>query len=315
MAIPYDTTNAGVSVRDALGHSSVKDGNTWRHVEKIHIKDGSTWRETDEVYVKSGGSWRLVHEGEHFLFNVSLSGNDSSNDWSLSNYISNQGYSGNKIKGLVTVTANSRRRQVNLGSFSSDSLVYLRIELNARIQARGGNGGNATGAGSGSGPNGQNGQRALYTRTPFILDNASLIVGGGGGGAGGENSYHQYVESVGTPCGKGDTCYQNETFQVFKAGGGGGGGAGYPGGSGGVGGNSNKNGSNGGADSGGAGGGNSGDSSHSGGKGGNMGENGQDTTGGGVNGNAGAAIDGWSYRVQESGNGYQEQNIRGPKIN
>ena len=175
MAIPYNTTNAGTSVRNALGHSSVKDGNTWRHVEKIHIKDGTNWRETKEVWVRSGGSWRLVHEGEHFLFNVSLSGNNSTTDWSLSNYISNQGYSGNKIKGLLTVTANSRRRQVNLGNFSNDSLVYVRLENNSRIQARGGDGGNATGAGSGSGPNGSNGQRALYTRTPFIMDNGCLL--------------------------------------------------------------------------------------------------------------------------------------------
>ncbi len=176
MAIPYNTTNAGTSVRNALGHSSVRDGNTWRHVEDIHIKDGTNWRETKEVWVRSGGSWRLVHEGEHFLFNVSLSGNDSTSDWSLTNYISNQGYSGNKIKGLLTVTANSRRRQVNMGNFSNDSLVYVRLENNSRIQARGGNGGNATGAGSGSRPNGSNGQRALYTRTPFIMDNGGIIA-------------------------------------------------------------------------------------------------------------------------------------------
>ena len=321
MAIPYDTTNAGVSVRDALGHSSVKDGNTWRHVEKIHVKDGSTWRETDEVYVKSGGSWRLVHEGEHFLFNVSLSGNDSSSDWSLSSYISNQGYSGNKIKGLVTVTANSRRRQVNLGSFSSDSLVYLRIELNARIQARGGNGGNATGAGSGSGPNGSNGQRALYTRTPFILDNASIIAGGGGGGGGGKNSYYQYIVQQSFPCRKGDTCYQDETVQDFIYGGGGGGGAGYPNSNGGSGGSSSGNGGNGGYNGGGGGGSAAnnpqpGVSSHGGGDGGNLGQNGQNGLGGGGNaGNSGAAINGWSYRAGQSGNGYNQTNIRGPKTN
>ena len=242
MAIPYNTTNAGTSVRNALGHSSVKDGNTWRHVEKIHIKDGTNWRETKEVWVRSGGSWRLVHEGEHFLFNVSLSGNNSTTDWSLSNYISNQGYSGNKIKGLLTVTANSRRRQVNLGNFSNDSLVYVRLENNSRIQARGGDGGNATGAGSGSGPNGSNGQRALYTRTPFIMDNGGIIAGGGGGGGGGKNSYHQYVDQQSYPCQKGHTCYQDETIQDFIYGGGGGGGAGYPNSNGGSGGSSGGNG-------------------------------------------------------------------------
>ena len=315
MAIPYDTTNAGTDVRAVMRHSSIKVNGSWQYLEDTYVKDGGAWREVKETWVKRSGTWRKVHEGEHFLFKHDLSSNFEGG-FELGPFVNfTLGYSGNKVKGLITIKQNVRRQQVDLGNFSSDSLIYLRLELNARIQGRGGNGGNATGAGSGSGPNGQNGQRALYTRTPFILDNASLIVGGGGGGAGGENSYHQYVEPVGTPCGKGSTCYQNETFQVFKAGGGGGGGAGYPGGNGGLGGNSNKNGFNGGQDSGGAGGGNSGDSSHSGGAGGNMGQNGQDTTGGGVNGNSGAAIDGWSYRVQESGNGYQEQNIRGPKIN
>ena len=320
MAIPYDKTNAGVSVRDALGHSSIKDGNTWRHLEKIHIKDGGTWRETKEVYVKQSGTWRKVHEGEHFLFNVNLSGNDSSSDWSLSNYISSQGYSGNKIKGLVTVTQNSRRRQVNLGNFSSDSLIYLRLELNARIQARGGDGGNATGAGSGSGPNGSNGQRALYTRTNFILDNASIIAGGGGGGGGGVNSYHQYIQQQSYPCGKGGTCFQDQTNQDFIPGGGGGGGAGYPNSSGGNGGSNSNNGGNGTFNSGGAGGGadnnpQPGVTSHGGGNGGNLGQNGQNGTSGGTRGTAGDAINGWSYRSGQSGNGYNQTNIRGPKVN
>ena len=320
MAIPYNTTNAGTSVRDALGHSSVKDGNTWRHVEKIYIKDGSNWRETEEVYVRSGGSWRLVHEGEHFLFNVSLSGNDQSSDWSLTNYISNQGYSGNKIKGLITVTANSKRRQVNLGNFSNDSLVYIRLENNSRIQARGGDGGNATGAGSGSGPNGSNGQRALYTRTNFILDNASIIAGGGGGGGGGKNSYYQYIVQQSFPCRKGDTCYQDETVQDFIYGGGGGGGAGYPNSSGGAGGTSGGNGGAGTFNSGGGKGSaanNPGSgTSHQGGDGGNLGQNGQNGFGGGGNaGSAGTAINGWSEKQGSAGSGYAQNNIRGPKTN
>ena len=53
---------------------------------------------------------------------------------------------------------------MNLGNFSSDSIIYLRVEGGNRIQSRGGNGGNV-------GNNGANGQRALYTRTKFILDN------------------------------------------------------------------------------------------------------------------------------------------------
>ena len=319
MAIPYNQTNAGTSVRDALGHSSVRDGNTWRHVEKISIKDGTDWRETKEVYVRSGGSWRKVHEGEHFLFNVSLSGNSTS-EWSLPNYISNQGYSGNKIKGLLTVTANSRRRQVNLGTFSPDSLIYVRLENNSRIQARGGDGGNATGAGSGSGPNGDNGQRALYTRTPFIMDNGGIIAGGGGGGGGGKNSYHQYINQQSYGCQKGHTCFQDVTVQDFIYGGGGGGGAGYPNSNGGSGGSSGGNGGNGGYNSGGGGGGaanNPGSgTSHQGGDGGNLGQNGQNGGGGGgTRGTAGTAINGWSYRAGSAGSGYAQNNIRGPKTN
>ena len=310
MAIPYNTTNAGTSVRNALGHSSVKDGNTWRHVEKIHIKDGTNWRETKEVWVRSGGSWRLVHEGEHFLFNVSLSGNDSTSDWSLSNYISNQGYSGNKIKGLLTVTANSRRRQVNMGNFSNDSLVYVRLENNSRIQARGGNGGNATGAGSGSGPNGSNGQRALYTRTPFIMDNGGIIAGGGGGGAGGRNGTITQTVQETNNCMKGNQCTNQYDVTNNTTGGGGGGGAGYPGGS--NGGNGSQNGQ---SNGGGQGGGNGGGSARSGGNGGGLGQGGSNPQNnqGGSPGSAGTAVDGWSERL--SGEGSGNGDIRGNTTN
>ena len=322
MAIPYNTTSAGTSVRNALRHSSIKNGNTWQHIENINIKHSGSWRDTKEVWVKQSGTWRKVHEGEHFLFNVSISGNDQSNDWSLSSWISGQGYGGNLIKGLITITANSRRRQVNLGTgWNQESLVYLRLESNSRIQSRGGNGGNATGAGSGSGPNGSNGQRALYTRIPFIMDNGGIIAGGGGGGGGGKNSYHQYTVQQGYPCQKGHTCYRDQTVQDFIYGGGGGGGAGYPNSNGGSGGASGGNGGAGGYNSGGGGGGaannpQAGVTSHGGGDGGNLGNDGQNGGGNGGNaGTAGTAINGWSYRAGEAGNGYQEVNIRGPKNN
>ena len=97
MAIPYDTTNAGTSVRNALRHSSIRTGGGYKHIEDIQVKHAGAWRDTKEVWVKSGGSWRLVHEGEHFLFNVTLNSNNQS-DWSLSSYISGQGYGGNKIR-------------------------------------------------------------------------------------------------------------------------------------------------------------------------------------------------------------------------
>ena len=320
MAIPYDTTNSGTDVRAVMRHSSIKVNGSWQYLEDTYVKDGGAWREVKETWVKHSGSWRKVHEGEHFLFKRDLTSNIEA-EFNLAGWITGQGYSGNKIKGLLTVKQNVKHQQVTLGNFSSDSLVYLRLELNARIQGRGGNGGNATGAGSGSGPNGQNGQRALYTRTNFILDNASIIAGGGGGGGGGKNSYYQYIVQQSFPCRKGDTCYQDETVQDFIYGGGGGGGAGYPNSSGGSGGSSSGNGGNGGYNGGGGGGSAAnnpqpGVSSHGGGDGGNLGQNGQNGLGGGGNaGSSGAAINGWSYRAGQSGNGYNQTNIRGPKTN
>ena len=57
----------------------------------------------------------------------------------------------------------------------------------------------------------------------------------------------------------------------------------------------------------------SGGTSNAGGDGGNLGQNGQDTAGGGSAGSSGTAIDGWSYRVGQSGN--NDGDIRGPKVN
>ena len=312
MAIPYNTTNAGTNVREALGHSSIKVGGGWNHLEDIQVKVSGSWRDTKEVWVKSGGTWRLVHEGEHFLFKHDLNTNSSGN-FDLAGWVSNF-YGGNKVKGLLTVTSNKNRQQVNLGNFSSDSLIYLRLESGARIQGHGGNGGNATGAGVGSGPNGQNGQRALYTRTPFIIDNGGMIAGGGGGGDGGNNTYHQYNQEQSYPCQKGETCYTTNQNQDFKAGGGGGGGAGYPGGNGGLGGSNNYNGQNGNQNNGGSGGDYVGGSaSHAGGDGGGIGNNGQNATGGGSPGQAGVSIDGWNLKINSLGSGNGD--IRGPTAN
>ena len=312
MAIPYNTTNAGTNVREALGHSSIKVGGGCNHLEDIQVKVSGSWRDTKEVWVKSGGTWRLVHEGEHFLFKHDLNTNSSGN-FDLAGWVSNF-YSGNKVKGLLTVTSNKNRQQVNLGNFSSDSLIYLRLESGARIQGHGGNGGNATGAGVGSGPNGQNGQRALYTRTAFILDNGGMIAGGGGGGDGGNNTYHQYNQEQSYPCQKGETCYTTNQNQDFKAGGGGGGGAGYPGGNGGLGGSNNYNGQNGNQNNGGSGGDYVGGSaSHAGGDGGGIGNNGQNATGGGSPGQAGVSIDGWNLKINSLGSGNGD--IRGPTAN
>ena len=127
MAIPYKdyvTPGSNVKVQEYLRHSSIKTGGNWQHLEDVHVKHSGAWRDVKEVHVKSGGSWRLVHEGEHFLFNATLNSN-SQGEWSLSSHISGLGYSGNKIKGLITVSGGNTRRQVNLGNFSSDSLISV----------------------------------------------------------------------------------------------------------------------------------------------------------------------------------------------
>ena len=153
MGIPYSTNIAA-----ALGkHLRIKSGGDWKYVEDVRLKNTGTWEDVKEVYVKSGGTWNLVHEGEHFLFNHQLDTN-AENEFDLASWISGQGYSGNKIKGALIV--NNLQQRVNLGNFSSDSKVYLRINSDKRISGRGGNGGNA---GQNSASNGGNGQRALYT--------------------------------------------------------------------------------------------------------------------------------------------------------
>ena len=214
---------------------------------------------------------------------------------------------GNKIKGLVTLSGGITRRQMNLGNFSSDSIIYLRIEGGNRIQSRGGDGGNV-------GNNGNNGQRALYTRTKFILDNGGIIAGGGGGGSGGNNSNYTYNVQQAYGCQKGSTCYRETPVTEFVPGGGGGGGAGYPNSNGGAGGEPGYQGGGGDFNSGGsAGPAAQNGTSNQGGVGGNLGQNGGDSPGGGTPGSSGTAIDGWSYRVGQSGN--NDGDIRGPKIN
>ena len=301
MAVPYNTTQSGTSIRDALdAHLRIKHNGSWQYAEDVNVKHNGAWRDVKEVWVKHAGSWRLVHEGEHFLFQATLSSN-AQNEFNLGNWISNQGYSGNIIKGAVIV--DNVQQQVNLGNFSSSSKVYLRINTNRRITGRGGNGG------AKGGQNGSNGQRGLYTRTNFILDNGGVIAGGGGGGAGGNNSNCVYQNTNYFSCQKGEQCSELVQNQSPAYGGGGGGGAGYPGGNGG-----GDGGNNGQQWGGGGGGGNDGCGSNSGGGGGDLGQNGQNAPGGGGSGgSAGTAIDGWSYRYSQSGS--NDGDIRGAKNN
>ena len=300
MSIPY--SNAIAEVLDK--HLRIKDGGSWKYVEDVRIKHNNTWEDVKEVYIRHSGSWHLVHEGEHFLFNHTLTSN-AQNEFSLASWISSQGYSGNKIKGALTV--NNLQQRVNLGSWSSDSRVYLRINNNDRISGRGGNGGQR---GQNAASNGQNGQRALYTRVGFHLDNGGIIAGGGGGGAGGRNGQVTQHVTEQNNCMKGNKCQNTYNVTNNTNGGGGGGGAGYPGGT--NGGNGAQNGQS----NGGGSGGNSGaGTARDGGDGGDLGQNGDNAQNnqGGSPGTAGNAIDGWSYRLSGEGSGNGDR--RGGQVN
>ena len=74
MAVPYTSTIA--SYLD--GHTYVKKDGSWQIAEDIQVKHSGAWRDTKAVYVKTSGTWRIVHDGEHFLFNYTQTGNDAS---------------------------------------------------------------------------------------------------------------------------------------------------------------------------------------------------------------------------------------------
>ena len=282
MAIPYSDTIAGY-----LGnHAYVKQGGSWKTAETVSIKHAGSWRTTKGVYVKEGGSWRTVHEGEHFLFNY-VDGTNSQGEFSLSSYLSGQGYSSGPIKGAITI--NCARKRVNIGNFSGK--VYLRVNSGKKISGSGGDGGNR-------GQNGNVGMDGVYSGgTPFILDNAGMIAGGGGGGGGGINGQCTYQNTYYYSCMKGSQCPGTDQQFSQSLGGGGGGGAGYPGGQG-------KHGGNNGTETGGGGGGSDGGcGAQSGGKGGNLGQNGQGATNGGSGGTKGYAIVGINHRYAQVGSG------------
>ena len=220
MAVPYNDVIAGY----LDGHTRIKKDGTWQIVEDIQVKHSGAWRDTKAVYVKSGGSWRTVHDGEHFLFSYYQSSDDAS-EFNLAAHISGLGYGGNLIKGCVQI--NAKRQRVHLGSFSSDSKVFLGVANYGSIKGRGGNGGSVPSQ------NGQGGQTAVYSGgTPFILNNGGIIAGGGGGGGAGINGQCVYQNTYYYGCMKGAQCDGTDQQFSQQSGGGGGGGAGYPGGTG-----------------------------------------------------------------------------------
>ena len=296
MAIPYSDSDAQI-----LGsHLQVKTGGSWRSMEDVYVKSGGSWRRAQQVYIKSGGVWREVHEGTHFTFAASITSSTTSR-FILSDWLTGQGWNGTQpVKGTVTVSNNAYQgglAAMVIGSFGSDSRVYVKIAAGSRIQGRGGDGG-SRGCSSG-----QDGYAGIYTRCPTAIQNNGLLAGGGGGGGGGNNGscQGQYCWNYG--CMKGSQCQSCSNYSYGVNGGGGGGGAGYPGG------NGRDGGGNGSADGGGGGGGGSGCGSNGGGRGGDIGANGQNGSCGA--GAAGPYIDGASYVY----NWVTEGDRRGQSIN
>ena len=291
MGLPYDAAIA--NYLSPTYHSRIKSGGTWRWVDQLSVKSGGSWRTVKQAYVKSGGSWRKFHDAENvFTFSVTLTGTRTST-FNLGTWLTTSGYNspslgrvynnGDRIRGLITVDGNAGGNPgIYIGSFTSGSIVYIKVNSNRRIAGRGGNGGNV-------GAGGQSAGTALYTRTPVYIQNNGNMWGGGGGGRGGNNGQCVGTYYYNYNCGK--NCYRQGTGYNYNPanGGGGGGGAGIPAGSGG-----NRGGNSGSYNSGGNGGSGNGCGSNSGGKGGNPGQNGSGGNSG-SNGNSGYYIDGASY--------------------
>ena len=85
MGIPYPT-----DVANYLGkgfHHHVKDGGSWRYVDRLSVKNGGSWR-TKSIYQTPGIT---VFDGENvFTFSVTLSGTRTST--STGTWLSNNGY-------------------------------------------------------------------------------------------------------------------------------------------------------------------------------------------------------------------------------
>lgn len=295
MAIPYSDDDARILDK----HLQVKISGSWRNLEKVYVKDAGAWRDCKAVYIKQNGAWQEIHQGEHFQFNVNLTGDDA-NTFNLSNWLVGQGWNGSQaIKGVVTVSRlQGGTPAMEIGALGGGtSRVYVKIAAGQRIQARGGDGGSRGCSG------GQGGYTGLYTRTNVAIANYGILAGGGGGGGGGNNGScsGQYCWNYG--CMKGSQCQSCGGYSYGVNGGGGGGGAGYPGGSG------RDGGGNGNINGGGGGGGSNGCGSNGGGSGGGIGADGQNSSCGG--GQRGPYIDGASYVY----NWVNQGDARGRSIN
>ena len=46
MAVPYNTTQSGTSIRDALdAHLRIKHNGSWQYTEDVNVKHNGAWRD------------------------------------------------------------------------------------------------------------------------------------------------------------------------------------------------------------------------------------------------------------------------------
>lgn len=291
MSIPYDAAAAAYLSRGF--HANVKDGGSWRYVDKLSVRSGGSWRTVKQAYVRSGGSWRRFYDQENvFTFSVSTGTGTRTTTFNLGTWLTTSNYvspslgrtynSGDRIRGLITVNGNAGGNPgIYIGAYPSGSAVYIRVNSGARVAGFGGNGGNVGGSG-------QTGGTALYTRTGVWVENNGQVWGGGGGGRGGNNGQCVGTYYYNYNCGK--NCYRQGSGNNYNSaqGGGGGGGGGIPAG------NAGNRAAAGSYNAGGNGGGGSGCGSNGGARGGDPGAAGSGGNSG-SNGNSGFYVDGNSY--------------------
>tara|TARA_B110000858_G_scaffold3921_1_gene4666 strand:+ start:290 stop:1204 length:915 start_codon:yes stop_codon:yes gene_type:complete len=179
---------------------SLKRSGGYTIPDKIFVKEDGLWKECIGVYANKDGTWTQV-----FVNNVTitLSGLVKNiNIWDevvarigsvpypvVANVILN---SGCNIVDDATNSTIPYTFAFTDGDFSAGSVINLTLNTNATITGRGGNGGFGTASENNNGQSGQPGTNAIYTRTPIVINNSGVIGGGGGGGGGGngQRTYH-----------------------------------------------------------------------------------------------------------------------------
>ena len=179
---------------------SVKRSGGYTIPDRIYVKKDGLWKQCTHVYVNKNGAWKQVFAN---TVNITLSGLVKNiNIWNeVVARIGNVPYpvvanvtlnSGCNIVDNATTGTTGNSFAFTAGNFSSGSVINLTLNSNSTITGRGGNGGYGTDSQNGGGQVGQKGTNAIYTRTPIVINNNGVIGGGGGGGGGGSGfrKYH-----------------------------------------------------------------------------------------------------------------------------